>query len=75
MLLFSKDKGELEMNTLRVLKKLRENNLFLNLDKCAFCVEKVEYLGMIISENKISIDKTKLAGILNWPVLTTIKQV
>ena len=75
MLLFSKDKEELETNILQVLKKLRENDLFLNLDKCAFCIEEVEYLGMIISENKISMDKTKLAGILNWPVLTTIKQV
>ena len=75
MLLFSKDKQELETNTLQVLKKLRENDLFLNLDKCMFCVEEVEYLGMIISENKISMDKTKLAGILNWPVPTTMKQV
>ena len=30
---------------------------------------------MIIEEGKISIDPTKLAGIRDWPVPTTVKQV
>ena len=34
ILIFSKDKKELEINTQRVLQKLKDNDLFLNLDKC-----------------------------------------
>jgi len=32
-------------------------------------------LGIIILENKIQMDKEKLSGVLEWPVLTKVKQV
>ena len=35
---------------------------------------KVEYLGMIIEEGKISMDPGKLKGIQDWPIPTTVKQ-
>jgi hypothetical protein len=35
----------------------------------------VEYLGMIIEENKIAMDPVKLQGIADWPTPTTVKQV
>jgi hypothetical protein len=38
-------------------------------------VKEVEYLGLIISENKIAMDPTKLAGIRNWPAPTNVKGV
>ena len=75
ILIFSKTKEELEQNTLRVLKKLKENDLFCNLEKCHFCIEEIEYLGMTVRENHIEMEKTKLAGIANWPTPTTVKQV
>ena len=35
---------------------------------------KIEYLGMIIEENKIFMDPGKLAGIRDWPKPTTVKE-
>jgi len=32
-------------------------------------------LGVIILENKVQMDKEKLSGVLEWPVLTKVKQV
>ena len=32
-------------------------------------------MGIIISENKVQMDKEKLSGVLEWPVLTKVKQV
>jgi len=57
------------------LKKLQDNDLFVNLDKCTFEVKEVDYLGMIISENQIKMDLAKLEGIRDWPTPTTVKQV
>ena len=37
----------------RVLKLLKENQLFLKPDKCEFEQTKVEYLGVIISYNSV----------------------
>ena len=75
ILIFAKDKERLQQLTLRVLEKLRKNDLPLNLDKCTFDVEEVEYLGMIIKENQILMEPTKLAEIQDWPTPSTVKQV
>jgi RNase H-like domain found in reverse transcriptase len=35
---------------------------------------RIEYLGMIIEEGRISMDAVKLGGIRDWPVPTMLKQ-
>jgi hypothetical protein len=35
---------------------------------------RIEYLGMIIEEGKISIEAVKLGGIRDWPFPTMLKQ-
>jgi len=75
ILIFSKEKEDLQKLTLRVLKKLQENNLFINLDKCTFEAKEVDYLEMIVSKNQIKMDLAKLEGIRDWPTSTTVKQV
>ena len=67
ILIFSKEKEDLQKLTLRVLKKLQENNLFINLDKCTFEAKEGDYLGMIISKNQIKMDPAKLGGVRDWP--------
>jgi len=36
---------------------------------------KIEYLGMIIEEGRILMDTSKLKGIQDWPIPSTVKQV
>jgi hypothetical protein len=74
ILIFADTKEELERITKLVLEKLREHDLFLKAKKCKFCQTRIEYLGMIIEEGKISMDAVKLGGIRDWPVPTTLKQ-
>ena len=72
--IFAPDKATLAKNTRRVLAQLQENDLLLKLAKCEFYKTKVEYLGMVIEEGKISMDLGKLRGIRDWPAPTTVKQ-
>jgi len=50
-----------------VLQVLKENKLFLCLEKCEFCKQQIEYLGLIISENQVSMDPVKVTGVREWP--------
>jgi len=50
-----------------VLQVLKENKLFLCLEKCEFCKQRIEYLGLVISENEVSMDPVKVAGVREWP--------
>ena len=75
ILIFAKDEMTLQSHTKRVLDRLRKHDLYLKPKKCEFCKTKVEYLGMVIEEGKVSMDKGKLRGIEEWPAPTTVKQV
>ena len=50
------DEITLMENTKKVLARLRDNDIFLKPTKCEFNKTKVEYLGMVIEEGKISMD-------------------
>jgi hypothetical protein len=55
-------------HTHQVLDKLEEHDLYLKLKKCKFAKEEIEYLGVIIGQNKIHMDPGKLKGIADWPI-------
>ena len=65
--LFAPDKRTLTENTKKVLTHLRDNDLFLKPTKCKFNQTKVEYLGLVLEEGRISMDPGKLKGIRDWP--------
>ena len=53
----------------RVLEVLTEHKLFLHPEKCEFHRKQIEYLGLVISENKVEMDPVKVAGVCDWPTL------
>jgi len=61
--------------TWRVIELLQKHNLFLKPKKCKFEKTKVEYLGVIISQNSIKMDPVKVAGVTEWTTLSNRKEV
>jgi hypothetical protein len=58
-----------------VLEKLRKSNLFIKPEKCKCEVTRTDYLGFVIKEGQISMDPTKVQGIVDWPAPRTVKQL
>ena len=58
-----------------ILDKIKENNLFLKLEKCTFHKKQIDYLRLIIGNGTVCIDPIKVEGITKWPTPTTVKQV
>jgi len=48
-----------------VLKRLKENNLFVKPKKCKWKVREVEFLGVVIGPKGVEIQKEKVKGVLN----------
>jgi len=69
ILIFTRTEEEHAKAIRRVLQVLQEHKLFLCPEKCEFCKERIEYLGLVISENEVSIDLVKVAGVREWPTL------
>jgi len=45
-----------------------EHKLFLCPEKCEFYQKQIEYLGLVISENKVVMDPVKVARVYEWPI-------
>ena len=58
-----------------VFKKLKEAGLKHSSSKCQFLCKDIKYLGRMISEKGISVDREKMACVQSWPVQKTVKQV
>ena len=54
---------------------MKELDLYLKLEKCSFNVSEVEYLGMIVKPGSLAMDPVKVAGIADWPIPLTVKDV
>jgi len=67
ILIFMKTEEEHERAVQRVLEVLVEHKLFLHLEKCEFYQKQIEYLRLVILENKVEIDPMKVAGVYDWP--------
>jgi len=63
ILIFTKTEEEHTQAVRQVLQVLKENKLFLYPEKCEFYKQRIEYLGLVISENKVSMDLVKVAGV------------
>jgi hypothetical protein len=57
------------------LQRLQDNHLYLKLEKCAFAVPEVEFLGMVIKEGHVTMDPTKLTAIDEWQSPMSVKGV
>ena len=69
ILIFTKTEEEYERVVQRVLEILAEHKLFLHLEKYEFHQRQIEYLGLVISENKVAMNLVKVARVHEWPTL------
>jgi len=58
-----------------VLRRLEENNLYVKLEKCAWKVRKIGFLGVVIGPSGIEMEKKKVDGVLSWPKPRNTKDV
>ncbi|WCJ29454.1 Transposon Tf2-6 polyprotein [Euphorbia peplus] len=58
-----------------VFTKLRENKLFLKLEKCAFGQTRIQFLGHVIEQGRVSMDQKKVKAIADWPTPTNTTEL
>ena len=58
-----------------VLRRLEKNDLYVKPEKCAWKVQEVNFLGVAMGQEKIEIEEDKVAGVLNWSVPKTVRDI
>ena len=74
MVFSSNFQGHLEHLDL-VFRKLREAKLTLKSEKCHFAVDKVLYVGHVITKDGVQVDMSKTDAIRTFPAPKTQKDV
>jgi len=75
ILIFTRTLEEHRAVTRRVLQILEQHQLYLKPEKCEFERTRIEYLGLIVSENSVEMDPVKVAGVKEWPAPTSKTEV
>ncbi|CAH2219366.1 jg1518, partial [Pararge aegeria aegeria] len=75
IIVISKDFNSHVTLLLRVLDKLKEANLTINLEKCNFFASQLKYLGYVVDSHGLRTDPSKVEAILNFPTPTCRKDL
>jgi len=75
ILIYSENEAEHEEHVKKILEKLRAAGLQIDITKCDFHVQKVSYLGLIVTTEGIQMDPKKVSAIVDWPELRNLKDV
>ena len=75
ILIYSKNLDEHIMHVKAILDVLRKEKLYANLKKCSFCMDKVVFLGFVVSSKGVEVDSEKVKAIQEWPTPKSASEV
>jgi hypothetical protein len=75
ILIYSKNLNEHLDHLCNVLSVLRSEQLYANLKKCIFCMEKIMFLGYVVTAQGIEMDEEKVKAIRDWPTPKSVSEV
>jgi hypothetical protein len=75
ILIYSKSVEEHEQHLRVVLEKLRAHKLYAKFSKCEFWLEKIAFLGHILTAEGVAVDLEKVKAVSNWQQPTNVSEI
>ncbi|KAL6223443.1 hypothetical protein ACLB2K_006830 [Fragaria x ananassa] len=75
ILVYSKSEKEHAKHLRLILRTLRNAQLFAKFSKCEFWLDKVGFLGHVVSAEGVSVDPQKVEAVSNWKRPTTMTKI
>ena len=75
ILVYSQNEEEHAEHLRIFFTRLRDNQLYAKFSKCKFWLNKIPFLGHVLSGDGISVDPTKVQEVLEWKAPTTVTEV
>ena len=72
LLLYSRTIEEHKILLDKVFKCLQKYKLYIKESKCHLFLEKVNFLGHVISKNGVTMEQGKLDAVTAWPTPTSV---
>ena len=75
ILVYSKSRDEHERHLSIVLQTLRDKQLYAKLKKSELWLDKVSFLGQVVTKDGISVDLGKVDAVSNWRRPNTVTEI
>jgi hypothetical protein len=75
ILIYSKSLEEHEDHFWRVLQRLKGKRLYAKFSKCEFLLDRVIFLGHVVSKDDISVNPKKVEAVVNWERPTSVHEI
>jgi hypothetical protein len=75
ILVYSRSAEEHEQHLRVVLSKLRSHQLYAKFSKCEFWLQKVSFLGHILTAEGVAVDPEKVAAVSEWKQPTSVSEI
>ncbi|KAI0993225.1 hypothetical protein K3495_g14959 [Podosphaera aphanis] len=75
VLIFSNTKEEHREHVRKVVKRLRDAGLQIDINKCEFETKRTKYLGLIITPDGVEMDDEKVKAIVSWMAPSCVRDL
>jgi hypothetical protein len=75
ILVYSRSAEEHEQHLRVVLGKLRSHQLYAKFSKCEFWLQKVSFLGHVLTAEGVAVDPEKVAAVSEWKQPTSVSEI
>lgn len=75
ILIYSQNEADHHLHVAQVLQRLRDNHLYLKIEKCEFHRSSIQFLGYIIDARGVQMDLKKVEAVRQWPIPTSVKEL
>eukprot|EP00879_Flechtneria_rotunda_P001398 GHRR01001550.1.p1 GENE.GHRR01001550.1~~GHRR01001550.1.p1 ORF type:complete len:633 (+),score=44.76 GHRR01001550.1:1745-3643(+) len=75
ILIYSQTPEEHLEHVAKVLEALERHELYAGLDKCAFALSEMDFLGHVVCADGIKPDPKKIEAVCNWPTPRNVHEV
>ncbi|KAJ7949788.1 Ty3/gypsy retrotransposon protein [Quillaja saponaria] len=75
ILIYSKDEIQHQLHLREALSLLQGHQFYAKSSKCLFAKSQINFLGHVISENGVQVEKEKVATVQAWPIPTNVKKL
>jgi hypothetical protein len=75
ILIYSNNEEEHAQHLRTVLNRLREHKLYAKFSKCEFWLDRVQFLGHVLTPEGVSVDPSKVQDVLSWKSPKSVHQI
>jgi hypothetical protein len=75
ILIYSKNEEEHAQHIRTILTRLREHKLYAKFSKCEFWLDRVQFLGHVLTPEGVSVDPSKVQDVLSWKSPTSVHHI